>query len=221
MRQTIRFALLLATSLPLAACSGSEDLDPAETGTDASDETGGDEGMPPGDDMPAPRVCLVGEDLGDLGAIEDAVATVEAQEPDDPESPLALRLGIELDEGPLVDILSIDLYDAAGAFEEGLAPGTYSLGGLEADFAECGACVYITGDTDLEADTVEQQFQANGGSITIEAADTTPGGTFRGSLANVTMREVLIDLRGQTEVPDGCTISIDALTFEATVEAAE
>jgi|GEM_PF-1997379 len=214
-----RAALFLSTAL-LTACLGTADdtaaPDPVGDDGPGAPSTPGtpDDGTPP----PNPALCSLEAAYPDLGVV-DGTALYAPIDPNVPDGPHVVRLAIGIGQGPIVDILFIDLWEGFGGFTNGLVPGEFQLVGAEADLATCGACVYMGGDIDTVNGTVAQQFHASGGTLTIDTLNPIAGGQFVGSISNVTMREVIVDPVSSvlTDVPDGCTTTVQAAGFSTTL----
>ncbi len=113
-----------------------------------------------------------------------------------------------------VDLFDIEIYDGFGVFTNGIQPGTYDLKGDELDYATCGLCVLVLGDSSSSS---SDPYMATGGSITITSI--SPNGTFAGTGTNLTFTHVSID-QSNTSTPlnDGCNTSIASVSFSATVQ---
>jgi len=200
MRQPM-FALLL--SVPLAACAGEGGTnDPVEDdgdgAGDGTDDGTGDEW----EDPVRPEACPSGA-MGAVASLTDPEAYNDPLE--------------EAEDGPRVRYLwggvndttgfEIDLYDGYGAFmETPAAPGTFTIGGADADPIDCGLCVYLWIDTDEWS----YSLQATGGTVTIETLD----GKLKGTASGLTFTELSDVDEGYME--GGCSATIDSVPFDAT-----
>jgi hypothetical protein len=191
----------------LAACGGGDD------GGGGADAAPGDAGV----DAPALRCNnpLVDFELGDLGALE-----FRAEIEPNGAGGNYVDLFASIAPGPMVDVVSIQLWPGLGAFAGGLAPGTYPIAGVETDFYSCGACAMVVADFDLVNNTFEQQLMASSGTLQIDMVSTTVGQMVTGSLTNARFREVTLNdqTQTQTDVAAGCTTEIDSVSFAATIQ---
>ncbi len=205
MRQPI-YALFLSAAL--AACAGEGGTnDPVDDGDGTGDDGSGDDGSDDGIEDPVrPAACPSGA-MGAVSALTDPEAYNEALE--------------EAEDGPRVRYLyggitettgfELDLYDGYGAFEATpAAPGSFTIGGDDADPELCGLCVYMW----LDTDEWSYFMQADAGSVTL----TTVDGKLEGSATSLTFKE-LGDDGGYLE--GGCSATIDSVPFDATYSVAE
>lgn len=137
--------------------------------------------------------CLIRGDYGDLGRM--AGNTMQGP----------TTLTITLDAGPPRDSFFIKLTTGKGVFANGLATGTFSIGGVDASFNDCGLCVNIIAD--IVTGTGPQKFYfATSGSVTLTS--TSPP---IGSLQDAQFVEIAFP--AGTPVPGGCDGSITRLAF--------
>ena len=103
------------------------------------------------------------------------------------------------------DVLTMDFYDGFGAFESGIAPGSYIIAGDDLDPDNCGLCIKIYANIDDQGNE-NSVFMAMGGSVTISELTTGLVGT----LSNVTFQQIQSD---GTPEPGGCASEIVAGAF--------
>lgn len=197
MRQPM-FALLL--SVPLAACAGEGGTnDPVEDdgdgAGDGTDDGTGDEW----EDPVRPEACPTGE-MGAVAALSDPEAFDEALEEE--EGPRVRYLWGSINE---TTEFEIDLYDGYGAFKAApAAPGTFTIGGEDADPIDCGLCVYLT----FATDEWYWSLQATGGTVTVDTVD----GRLKGTASGLTFKELSDVDEGYME--GGCSATIDTIPFD-------
>jgi hypothetical protein len=117
----------------------------------------------------------------------------------------------------LPDVFQIELYSGFGAFAGGFpaGPTTIQLNGVEAQYRDCGACVRVF--TDVNLDTGESadgdtSYMATGGTLTLEAISEAQ---LKGSVSNVTFTHVNIAADfTSTPHPDGCSGNLGSLEFD-------
>jgi hypothetical protein len=199
--RTPRFFAFSLLSVTIAACGGSEgDPGPAISGE------GGTGGEGPG--------CLVEEDYGDLGAAIGGMALLSEDEGG------AKLLGIQVAVGgdeQTLDVMQMFFREQRGVFAEGFAPGMITIEGAETDSLTCGLCSLFFADLSVEPTfSFGKVFFASSGSVTIDTIDAVSGGMLTLSMSDLTFREVLLDPNtgAQTDVPNGCTTTIGALSVE-------
>lgn len=126
--------------------------------------------------------------------------------------------GFSSESAPL-DIFSFENYTSYGA--PGTA-GTYPIGVTEGDYKDCGFCLLIHDNCNVNADgdlVCGKTFMPKpGGTFTLGTLGIEIGETFAGSVDNVELREVSIasDLT-TTVVPNGETWCIDHYEFSTTL----
>ena len=172
----MRTCLLL---LVLAACGD----DDAMTTPDASGGTS---------DADNSAQCLIKGDFGAVGSVT-GTATMGVN-----------TLSATIDMGPPRDTFFIKLVDGKGVFASGLAAGTYTIGGVEADFNNCGLCVHIIAD--LSTSGPGKFYFADSGSVTLAST-----GPVMGSAQSLHFAE--IDIGTGAKVPGGCEGTIDSIMF--------
>ena len=149
------------------------------------------------------RNCAVPEEHGALGALGGNAFTNQET------TGTIWRLDADIDPVSPRDVFSLALWDGVGPFAGGVAgPGTYTLGGADANFATCGACVTIVADIVPMVGPTELYIAQSG---TLQVDSVSP--TFSGSLANVVLQE--FDLSSGAPIPGGCTTHIASAEFSA------
>lgn len=211
--------LIALGMLCVAACGGSSGDD-------------GDDDAPPGPDATVqppmadaavpdaiPAVCdTITGVYGDLGTVTGEIV-VSVPDSDFPDERL-LSMSLDLDGMSPPDVLLMELWELVGPFEDGYITGSFSLAGDEGDLFKCGACVFIAADY-MPGQPIEFHM-AQSGTLQIDQLDPTPGtGKVVGSLTNVVMREVAIEGMAQVDVQGGCVSTLEALSFDLTVVAAD
>lgn len=151
------------------------------------------------------RTCAVPEDFGALGIM--AGATV-AKVPQDVAGN-TYRLNADLDAAAEKDVLSLQLWDDKGAFAGPVSPGTYTIGGADANFGTCGLCVTVLGDI-VPMMGAREFYIAQSGTVVIDTVEPT--------LA-VTVSDLVFskfELTGNTLVT-GCDTTIASAELSATL----
>ena len=212
MLNKLRLTLWLAIiPLGVIACS-------ADSGQLPGPDAGPDGTMPDAQlDAQPTRTCHFPEELGDL-ALNFEGRVLNQQLPDDPDA-LYAYLVAEIDPRPPHELATIQLYPGFGVFDPELVTGSFSFEGVETDFYTCGACVVLFGN---EGALDQQYYVPSSGTLNLSMASTVAGTTVEGSLENVTLRQVILDdeIQMQTDVADPCSVTIDTLTFTATLTEA-
>jgi hypothetical protein len=140
--------------------------------------------------------CLIPGSYGALGTKTGTAGTVQTNP----------TLTVVLDAGPPKDDYFVKLVAGKGAFAGGaLAPGTFTIGGADASFNDCGLC------TNLIADIVAGQgptkfYYTDTGTVTLTA--TNP---IAGSAQNLHFVE--FDVNTGLAVPGGCTSTVTSIAF--------
>jgi hypothetical protein len=168
---------LLAIAL-LAACS------------DSSSETVDAPGGAP-DAYDSAR-CLIKGIYGDAGSVTGS-ATMGAT-----------TLSATIDPGPPRDSFFVKLVAGKGVFTSGVAAGTYTIGGADAQFLNCGLCVHIIAD--ITSSGPSKFYFADSGSVTL----TSPS-PVAGSAQNLHLAEV--DIGTGAKVAGGCEATITSIQF--------
>jgi hypothetical protein len=172
----------IAVLVTLAACSDS----PGSSSADAPI-------TPDADDSAR---CLIKGNYGALGSITGTRGMTAT----------ATTATMTLDVGPPRDTFFVKLEPNRGVFSSGVAPGTYTISGVDAGFSTCGLCVHIVADIVTGQGPTKFYF-ADTGSVTLTST-TTP---VSGSAQNIHLREV--DITSGQFVANGCTATIDSVTF--------
>ncbi len=163
-----------------AACGGGDDS------MSTPDAPGG---MPDADNS---ATCLIKGSYGALGALT-GTATMGNN-----------TLSVTLDAGPPRDTFFIKLTTGKGAFTGGLAAGTYTISGADANYLNCGLCVHIIADISTSTGPSKFYF-ADAGSVTL-----TSTGPVAGSATDLHFAEV--DIGTGNKIP-GCEATIDSIMF--------
>ena len=140
--------------------------------------------------------CLIKGDYGALGSLTGTRAMTAT----------ATTATMTLDAGPPRDTFFVKLEPNRGVFAGGVAPGTYTISGVDAGFSTCGLCVHIVADI-VSGQGPTKFYFADTGSVTLTST-TTP---VSGSAQNIHLREV--DINSGQFVTNGCTATIDSVTF--------
>jgi len=111
-----------------------------------------------------------------------------------------------LDAGPPRDSFFLKMVANKGVFAGGIAPGTYTITGADAQYNNCGLCVHIIADIVTGAGPTMFYF-AESGSVTL----TTVNAPIAGSVSNLVMREV--DINSGSFVTGGCSTTIGSMSF--------
>jgi hypothetical protein len=113
------------------------------------------------------------------------------------------------------DDLTVELYKGYGAFETTeLVPTTVTLGGDDANYDTCGACVMLYANWDRDLEQAEQLYIGIGGTLNI----TQVSPNLTGNLVNVTFEHIVEDADGSyVKAPDNCLSSIASVSFDAVV----
>ncbi|MFN0253446.1 MAG: hypothetical protein ACKV2T_41640 [Kofleriaceae bacterium] len=114
------------------------------------------------------------------------------------------------------DDLTIELYKGFGVYTDGeLVPTTVTIGGDEANYDTCGACVMLYANWNRETSEAEQLYIAIGGTLNI----TQVAPNFQGTLLNATFERIVEDAdRAYVKAPGNCVSSIASVSFDAVVE---
>jgi hypothetical protein len=148
------------------------------------------------------------EDCESYGAasLDDAFA-----EADDLAAPGFAQVQGKLNTDALFDVFALELYAGSGALAGGIAPGTYTISGVETNYATCGVCARIFTDIDAEGND-SGVYVASGGTVTITSV--TPN--FVASVSGLELIHAEIDPTTFETTPhaDGCTASIDSASVD-------
>lgn len=115
---------------------------------------------------------------------------------------------IVLDAGPPRDSFFLKMVTGKGAFSAGIAPGTFAISGVDAQYLNCGLCVHIIADI-VTGSGPSKFYFAESGNLTLTS--TTP--PIAGSAENLMFREV--DINSGQFVSGGCSGSIASISFTA------
>ena len=140
--------------------------------------------------------CLIPADYGALGArtgTQDATGTGTPS------------ITVVLDPGPPKDDLFVKLIAGKGGFAAGLAPGTFTIGGADASFTDCGVCTNILANIDPASGPGKFYF-TDSGTVTITTTNPVAG-----SAQNLHFVE--IDLATGSAIPGGCATTLGSITF--------
>ncbi len=183
------FTLAVALAVSAGACSG----DPAPVLLDASP-------IPDADQLAR---CLVPADYGALGT---KTGTADLTTPN--------SLAVTLDPGPPKDDFFLSLIPGKGAFAGGaLKTGTFTIGGADASFTDCGLCTNLIADIDPVQGPAKFYYTVSG-TVTLTSASastSTSTSMIAGSAQN--LRFVEIDVTTGMPVTGGCTSTIASITF--------
>lgn len=188
--------LLPVAALVTMACGGGDDS-PTVDAPPAP--------VPDGAALPdvAPNGCPAPSDLGDPGALEgDALQSAVGT---------SVYFVGNLDAEVPGDHLWIELYPGTTTFPDAIEPGTYDLGGDNAQYSSCGACVTIFPDWDKMNDP-DTYYLAIGGTLVLEEVATG----LRGTLTDVQFQHVSINWTTAVSTPidDGCASMMGTMSFD-------
>jgi hypothetical protein len=141
--------------------------------------------------------CLITGDYGDLGSLTGTAGTMGG-----------ITATITLEAGPPRDTFFLKMVSGKGVFTNGIAPGTYSIAGVDAQYNNCGLCVHIIADINPGSGPTKFYF-ASSGSVTLTST-TSP---ITGSAQDLQFVET--DINSGQPVAGGCRGSIDAISFTA------
>ena len=122
------------------------------------------------------------------------------------------------------DALEIDLYNHLGPFTGGYVTVTNHDLSTEGTFHDCAICVLVDVGLDANHGSYSDHYLATQGSLSITAvsgaATVSDTGHVAGSISNVTLVHVTLDLANNTStvIDDGCTVSIPSATFDEVVD---
>ena len=173
---------MLALTLLVACSEDGDTMLTVDAATQPADASGNDN-------------CLVPASWGDVGAKTGTAGNMGG-----------VSATFTLDAGPPRDTFFLKMVTGKGVFSGGIAPGTYTISGVDADYNNCGLCVHIIAD--IVAGSGPSKFYfANTGTVTLTS--TTP--PISGSASNLTFREV--DLSTGAPVQNGCASAMAAISF--------
>jgi hypothetical protein len=171
------------------------------------------------------RVCGATDGIaGDLGDIDTADNLFTP-------SPMGHNLFLEVyldpPEAEIYDSFRLELYAGLGVFAGGaVRTGTFALGGAEARYSSCGACLLLLVDQDLPTRTATRFLMPESGTLVLDSV----AGRLTGRLEGVALREVAIDLTdpdgagplrptlATRTIDDGCHASIARAAFDVAIE---
>jgi hypothetical protein len=171
----------LASIVLLAACSDSPSNVDAAQAADAYDTAR----------------CLIKGNFGALGTVTGTADSTMG----------GPTLTVTLDPGPPRDAFFIKLVAGRGPFTGGIAPGTFSISGVDAGYTTCGLCVHIIADI-VAMQGPSKFYFADSGMVTLTS--TAP---IAGSASNVRLSEV--DINSGMKIAGGCQAMIESITFSA------
>lgn len=192
---------------------------PACGGDDDDDVTVVDSG-PGGGDSGA---CPVADSLGSFDPL-DRAAAFHFTQLEDPAIRL-LSVGSDISDSR-DDLLLIQLWDGFGAFEGGqIEAGTFAIEGDEVAIQTCGVCIRLLANVQEDAagnPTVEKEYIAIGGSLTIDSIGTREGneisGNYNGQASGLVLAEVDPDDMAGGALAGGCETGIDSVSWDAVIE---
>jgi hypothetical protein len=110
------------------------------------------------------------------------------------------------------DRLLIRLYDNMGQHNVLNARGDYQLTASDATLETCGVCAFIDVNYNTVTHASAETYWALGqGSLHLSKADETG---LAGSLSGLKLRHVDMSSGSTRDAPDGCTVTIDAASFD-------
>lgn len=137
--------------------------------------------------------CLIKGDYGAVGSLTGS-ATMGAN-----------TLSATLDAGPPRDSFFLKLTAGKGVFAGGVAPGTYTISGVDAGYLTCGLCVHIIADIVASSGPSKFYF-ADSGTVTLTA--TAP---IAGSATN--LHFTAVDINSGAKIADGCDATMASIMF--------
>jgi len=105
------------------------------------------------------------------------------------------------------DLITVELYGDYGAFiaAGGIKNGSYPLTGADADYEDCGACVYVI-------DENGEIYMAASGTLELTNVTDRLAGTLTGvEFRHVTLSEETFET---IDAPDGCRSRLGRVTFD-------
>lgn len=139
--------------------------------------------------------CRIAGDFGALGSLTGTAGTMGGT-----------TVTVTLDAGPPRDTFFLKMVTGKGVFAGGVAPGTYTIAGVDAQYENCGLCVHIIADI-VTGSGPTKFFFADAGTVTMTS--TSP--PIAGSAQNLHFVEV--DINTGQPVAAGCQGSIDSISF--------
>jgi hypothetical protein len=148
-----------------------------------------------------PLSCAIATSYGLLqGADGDPGAAVEVDADGSILGALALNLDVK------TDILAVWLRPGRGAFPGALTEGTFPITGADADFASCGACVFIAADFDSKTGKASDFYMATGGTVKVNSVH----GHLDVSVTGLSFTHINLDNDQQL---DACTSTVQGVTM--------
>ncbi len=167
----------------------------------------------PREDWPDPPansengVCPLPLYLGDINLSGNAGLASQFENPE--KQVIFTQAELNGEDGPA--LLTLSLWEGAGAFSGGFQTGSYVLSGKEAELKSCGICLSIA--------TVDQDFFAFFGVVTIDALSAETGGVLSANVSELQLREVRYDQHGtQSDAGTPCNIGIENIDIEMSVQ---
>lgn len=139
--------------------------------------------------------CLVPGAYGDLGSKTGSQGTMGG-----------VTATITLDAGPPRDSFFLKMVTGKGVFGGGIVPGTYTIGGVEAQYNNCGLCVHIIADI-VTGSGPSKFYFADSGTVMLSSVNAPITGT----ATNLNLREV--DIGSGSFITGGCTTTIASMSF--------
>lgn len=167
-----------ALALALAACGGDDTMVTADAATQIDGSNNAN--------------CLVLPSYGDVGSKTGTSGMG--------------GITVVLDMGPPRDSFYLKFVSGKGVFAGGIAPGNYTISGVEAEYNNCGLCAHIIADIVTGAGPSKFYF-ADSGSVNL----TSTSGPITGTATNLTLKEV--EITSGAFVTNGCTTSIGSISF--------
>ncbi|HLU65928.1 MAG TPA: hypothetical protein VKZ63_06615 [Kofleriaceae bacterium] len=220
MKSTIRASLFAFAILPLAAaCGGDDDGGDGDGISFVDSGTGADSGTGEQPDGAVEVTCPVDENPAAVDALMEALAGQETQDPADqaegaPENPQTYYIFGGIGN---MDLVELDLWEGYGVFAEGdkrVVPGTYTIEGAEAAVLSCGVCFFLLGDFNPNEGTIEMDYIATAGTVTIDSVE----GNLTGTAENVTFSQIDPNSEDGSALPGGCTATFPSISFTAPIE---
>jgi hypothetical protein len=137
--------------------------------------------------------CLIKGDFGAVGSVSGVPTTMSGN-----------SLSATIDPGPPRDTFFVKLTAGRGVFAGGIAPGTYTISGVDAGYLTCGLCVHIIAD--ITTNGPSKFYFADSGSVTLTT--TNP---IAGSATNLHLTAV--DINSGMKIADGCDAKIASIMF--------
>lgn len=117
------------------------------------------------------------------------------------------------------DIFVLSARNGRGVFSSGLATGTFTIEGSEADLSSCGLCIEVRADVSSQTNKPTMIFAADSGEIEIQTISNQLGESFSGSVSALGLRQVDDDGSGiYTDVSGGCRLAVEDFSFTTTLQ---